>query len=116
MAAGVDAILVSQIENVRYLSGFTGSYAFLIITLRDAYLLTDARYIEQASQECQGYSIEEFQGGWTKKASELAESLGVRRLGFETPHLSYDAWGRFGKISPRRSLCHWMMLLVSSAL
>ncbi len=92
MAAGVDAILVSQIENIRYLSGFTGSYAFLIITLRDAYLLTDARYVEQASQECQGYAIEEFQGGWTKKASELAGSLGIRRLGFEAPHLSYDAW------------------------
>lgn len=92
MAAGVDAFLVSQIENVRYLSGFTGSFAFLVITLQDAYFLTDARYIEQVSQECQGYVIEEFQGGWTKKASELIKTLGVRKVGFESAHLSYDAW------------------------
>jgi Xaa-Pro aminopeptidase len=44
--------LVSNLVNIRYLTGFTGSNAFLLISDTDAVLLTDGRYTEQCSSEC----------------------------------------------------------------
>ncbi|NOQ43842.1 MAG: Xaa-Pro dipeptidase, partial [Dehalococcoidia bacterium] len=45
---GLDAILISRGENLRYLSGFTGSAGFLLISETNSILATDFRYIEQA--------------------------------------------------------------------
>ncbi|MBU4175776.1 MAG: aminopeptidase P family N-terminal domain-containing protein, partial [Actinobacteria bacterium] len=47
----LDALLVTGIENVRYLTGFTGSSAVAVITREDAHLVTDGRYREQAAGE-----------------------------------------------------------------
>jgi Xaa-Pro aminopeptidase len=46
-----DALLVTRLVNVRYLSGFTGSNAALLVTADDAVLATDGRYITQAEQQ-----------------------------------------------------------------
>jgi Xaa-Pro aminopeptidase len=47
----VDAMLVTRLVNVRYLSGFTGSNAALLVTADDAVLATDGRYITQSEQQ-----------------------------------------------------------------
>jgi len=47
----VEALLVTGIENVRYLTGFTGSSAVAVITSEDDWLVTDGRYREQAAGE-----------------------------------------------------------------
>ncbi len=46
-----DAFFVSSPENRRYLSGFSGSAGFLIISKDAAVLATDFRYVEQAGQQ-----------------------------------------------------------------
>ena len=48
---GLDAILISQGENRRYLSGFTGSAGFILISQQSAILATDFRYVEQAKSQ-----------------------------------------------------------------
>lgn len=48
----VDAVLVTRLPNVRYLTGFTGSHAALLVDGRGAVLATDGRYAVQAAQEC----------------------------------------------------------------
>lgn len=40
----LDALLITSAKNRRYLSGFTGSSGALLITDRDAFLITDFRY------------------------------------------------------------------------
>ncbi len=45
-------MLVSHLPNVRYLSGFTGSNALLLVTPKKTVLYTDPRYDFQASEEC----------------------------------------------------------------
>ncbi len=50
----LDAFLVTKGENVRYLSGFTGSSAFVLIDKDSVFFVTDPRYQEQASQEIPG--------------------------------------------------------------
>lgn len=49
--AGLDALLVSHLPNVRYLTGFTGSAALLVVQPGRTVLVTDFRYAVQAEQE-----------------------------------------------------------------
>ena len=92
----MDAILVSNPENRRYLSGFTGSAGYLVITQVDAVLATDSRYIEQAGKQAAGFRIERISGGpgWLPT---VATQLGVRRLGFESENLTVAAHSAFKK-------------------
>jgi Xaa-Pro aminopeptidase len=49
--AGVDALVVSKLANVRYLTGFSGSAAVLLVTRTDARFVTDGRYTQRAHEE-----------------------------------------------------------------
>ncbi len=53
---GVDALLVTDITNVSYLTGFTGSSGFVILHDKHAVFVTDFRYMEQARQEVKGFN------------------------------------------------------------
>jgi Xaa-Pro aminopeptidase len=50
-AAGLDALLVTHLPNVRYLTGFTGSAGVLLVQPGRTVLVTDFRYESQAAQE-----------------------------------------------------------------
>jgi len=54
---GMDAFLITDINNVRYLSGFTGSSGEIILTPLAAYFVTDGRYIQQAEEEITGFEL-----------------------------------------------------------
>ena len=83
----LDALLVSTPENRRYLSGFTGSAGYLVITQQDAVLATDFRYIEQAGQQAPAFRVHRISGdlAWLPK---LLQELGVRRVGLESQNLT----------------------------
>ncbi len=49
--AGLDALLVTKLANVRYLTGFTGSAALLLVTRAEARFVTDGRYTQRAGEE-----------------------------------------------------------------
>jgi Xaa-Pro aminopeptidase len=55
--AGVDALLVTHLPDVRYLCGFTGSNASLVLVGARAVLFTDGRYTTQAKAEVQGAKV-----------------------------------------------------------
>ena len=48
---GIDALLVTRLVNVRYLTGFTGSAAMLLVTPERATFVTDGRYRDQAHDQ-----------------------------------------------------------------
>lgn len=50
-AAGVDAFLVTHLPNIRWLTGFSGSAALLVVGKNAMTLITDFRYATQAPQE-----------------------------------------------------------------
>ena len=94
----IDAMLVSSAENRRYLSGFTGSAGYLLISERDPVLVTDFRYTEQAERQSQGYRVERMTAGQAWKwLPELAESAGAKRVGFEASDVSVAAHSAFTK-------------------
>jgi len=54
----LDALLVTKLANVRYLTGFTGSAAMLLVTVDDAVFVTDGRYIEQSTEQLGAASVD----------------------------------------------------------
>jgi Xaa-Pro aminopeptidase len=53
----LDLLLVTHLPNIRYLCGFTGSAAALLVAERGAILFTDGRYIAQAKEEVNGANV-----------------------------------------------------------
>lgn len=90
--AKMQALLVTDLLNIRYLSGFTGSNAFLVVTTDDVLLLTDSRYTEQASEECPGIAVRLIDSRWVAAVGEIAADLALDSLGFEAHALTYSDW------------------------
>ena len=85
----VDGFLVTDIYNIRYLTGFSGSSAFLLITKKENIFITDFRYKEQAEKEVQGWEFFIQKERVTKIIKNLSRKIGIRRLGFESS-VSYN--------------------------
>ena len=84
---GLERLLVTDLVNVRYLTGFTGTNGACISGPRDRAFLTDFRYIERAASEIGGWELAAVSAEWT---TGLAERLSGR-CGFEDQHVSVRA-------------------------
>ena len=84
----VDGVLITDPLNRRYLSGFSGSAGWLLVTAGRALLAVDFRYYERAAQEAPDW--EQFRVTTTYPAAlvEMVNETGVRRLGIEGDHLT----------------------------
>ncbi|SHJ67393.1 Xaa-Pro aminopeptidase [Anaerobranca californiensis DSM 14826] len=90
---GVDGLLITQPQNRYYLSSFTGSSGYLLITEGEDVFLTDFRYTEQANKEIiSGITI--LQHGLNPLEDVLKEikRLGVKVLGFEREYVTYSGY------------------------
>jgi Xaa-Pro aminopeptidase len=83
-ARDLDRLLVSQIVNVRYLTGFGGTNGACVCGPETRLFLTDFRYTERAGAEVEGWEIETVEGDWL--AGVAARLSG--RVGYEDGHLS----------------------------
>ncbi|MBI2918074.1 MAG: aminopeptidase P family protein [Chloroflexi bacterium] len=86
--AGLDALLVSQPENRRYLSGFTGSAGMLLITQDKAVIATDFRYVEQSTQQAPDFELFKTEGDLGHWFPDAAGDFGARVWGYESQHLT----------------------------
>jgi Xaa-Pro aminopeptidase len=88
----LDRLLVSNIFNVRYLSGFSGSTGWLLVGREGATLITDFRYKEQAEGEVyRGIEIRIDSRDALAVVCEMAGGL-KGKLGFEARSLAYAAY------------------------
>ena len=99
-AEGLDALWIAAPANRRYLSGFSGSSGWLLITSQVAELWTDFRYLEQAAQEAPGFAVVRHEPQLYPHLARRLEELGVRRLGFEAEHVRYGEWQRMRAALP----------------
>jgi Xaa-Pro aminopeptidase len=90
----IDALLVSALPNIRYLSGFTGSHGLLLVTPDSQTLFTDPRYTIQASQECSSKVKTVAKGPLELAAVEMIRRSKLKRIGFESTRMIYDAFER----------------------
>ena len=98
--AGVDALVVTCLTNVRYLSGFTGSAGVLAITRAGALLTTDGRYRTQSAEQlaAAGVDAEITIGPVTAQQDALKAFVGGARVGLEADHVSWSASRRWGEL------------------
>lgn len=94
---GLDALLLSQPENLRYLSGFTGSSGWLLISGQNAILATDFRYVEQAKGESPDFEIIRTKGELRDWLPGLVSDLGWHKLGFEANFISYEGYHKLSE-------------------
>jgi Xaa-Pro aminopeptidase len=94
---GPDALLLSQPENLRYLSGFTGSSGWLLISEQNAILATDFRYVEQAKGESPDFEIIQTKQELHDWLPGLVSDLGWHKLGFEANFISYDGYHKLSE-------------------
>lgn len=84
----IEALLLTSPYNLRYATGFTGSTGIALITLDAAYFITDFRYTEQATAECQGFEIVEQQSSMYAEANQCLEHHQVTTVHFESDFVS----------------------------
>ena len=95
----LDAIFVQKDENYRYLSKFTGSDSYLLLTKEELYLLTDSRYTEQARKEAADYTVVDYKGHLAEIVAKLADEYHIRTMGVETV-FSYQMYLSFHEYMP----------------
>jgi Xaa-Pro aminopeptidase len=87
--ARTGAMVITALPNVRYLSGFTGSNAALLITGDRSLLFTDPRYQIQASAESD-CEVKIAKGPLTKELLKWTRRLRIKSLAFEQNRISFE--------------------------
>jgi Xaa-Pro aminopeptidase len=88
--AELDRFLVTELTNVRYLTGFTGTNGACICGPGVRLFLTDFRYTERAAAEVEGWETETLTGDWLKGIAERLDG----RVGFEDDQMSVRLLGK----------------------
>ena len=96
----LDALVITDLSNARWLTGFTGSNATVVVTSDALVLLTDGRYADQAPDQAAavGADVEVMIGAPTPKEQMLAALAGSSRVGLEADSVT---WAR------QRTLADW---------
>lgn len=92
----IDAILVSNGANMRYLSGFSGATGYLYISRKKQVILTDFRYTIQANNESLDFEVVEVDGNrdYCKYLNEIMQAENVNILGYEDNDLLCSSFAK----------------------
>jgi Xaa-Pro aminopeptidase len=88
----LDALLVTRLPNVRYLSGYTGSNGQIVVGRERSVFFTDGRYIAQSAREVSDLRREIYANDFLAKLVDVCRELGVRRVGFEAAGVTYKLY------------------------
>lgn len=88
----ISSFLITSSYNLRYLTGFTGTTGVALITLEEAFFITDFRYTEQAETQCEGYKIVQNHGPIFDVVADLVEEKELINLAFEEATVSFKEY------------------------
>ena len=105
LEAHLDAILLTSLPNIRYVTGFSGTSALVLVTTKDATLITDFRYQTQAAAEVGDLArvVIEPQSLWAGLWRSLP-STSPGLIGFESHHLVHRD---FQRLIEQGARCQW---------
>lgn len=89
---GLDALLVTNPYNRRYMTGFTGSAGVAIISAEDAVFITDFRYTEQAAKQVLDFRIVKHEKTIIEEVANQAKEMKIKTLGFEKDNVSFGTY------------------------
>lgn len=96
---GCDALVVTDVVNIRYLTGFTGSSAQLMVAAEDTTFVTDGRYRDQSQEQLEAAGVDARiviapdQGAASDALEEAGR--GIARIGLEADQVSWAQQRRF---------------------
>ncbi len=95
----LDAMLVSDGFNMRYISGFTGATGYLLISKCTRKLYTDSRYTVAAQTQAPDFEVEIVDGtrNYSALINNAIDEFGISTLGFEANDFSYAQYEKFKK-------------------
>lgn len=93
--SGLDAVIVYKPENRRYLSGFTGTAGYVVLTRDRNIFITDFRYVNQASEQCKDFEIIRHTNERT--LYDILNELEVKTLGFEEEFVTFSQYEEFNE-------------------
>jgi Xaa-Pro aminopeptidase len=100
----IDGLLITSEFNRRYMTGFTGTAGVAVISEEKAIFITDFRYTEQAAKQIEGYDIVKHSGPIIDEVANIVSKLGIKKLGFEQDHLTYQAYSSFNQALSKTEL------------
>lgn len=94
----VDALLVTNAYNLRYVANFTGTTGLAVITEDKAFFVTDFRYTEQASAQVQDFEVIQNKGPIFEEVANLIDKEKIERLGFEKHDISFAQYQEMNEL------------------
>lgn len=88
----IDALLITNPFNRRYMTGFTGTAGLVLISSDDAVFITDFRYVEQAEREIDGFRIVQHTKTIIEEVAEHVKSMGLKVIGFEKDDMTFGQY------------------------
>ena len=101
-ALRLQSLLVTELEHVRYLTGFSGSSGLCLITQSKQFFITDNRYKSQAPQEVIGFKIIIAKQNLFPSLAERKLVQTRSRIGFESQNISVADMDSLKKLLPLR--------------
>src|SRR5665213_2443703 len=99
----IDALLIVNDSNIRYLTHFPASESWLLVTKTKAFYITDSRYVLEARQGLKGVTVKQYRQLPCGTLCELCKQYKIKRLGFDERHTSYALWKKLKEFCPRNA-------------
>lgn len=104
-----EGLIITNLVNIRWLTGFTGSAATMVVTKDDAVLATDGRYRTQAAEQVAKAGVEDLVriviGGVAEQREAITAATGrSREVGLEASDVSWAAQQRWSELLDHVSL------------
>ena len=112
---GLDGFLITNLTNIRYISGFTGSAASCLVTPKGQYFITDGRYIEQSKSQVKGFDRFIGMDSHLKQIKDNNLNPDGLKIAFEGDHMSYSLYENMKEIFPNTNWNSTSMILENLA-
>lgn len=90
----LDALIITSPQDIRYLSGFSGSTGLALVRHNRACVFLDSRYLTQANEEVVGFEVIPVTSSAWDSLTDCAKEGGDRRMGFVSSELSFEQYRR----------------------
>lgn len=90
----LELCLISNLANIRYLTGFTGSTGWLVVTSKSAILAVDFRYTEQVKNESSDCDVLNVKGDISNWLPQIIADLNYKTAWFESDEISFNQYHR----------------------
>ncbi|WP_077329134.1 M24 family metallopeptidase [Virgibacillus siamensis] len=94
---GIDGMLITNDQNRRYMTGFTGTAGIVLISKSEAKLITDFRYVDQAKTQATDFDVILHKNRTIDEIDKQIASSNITKLGFEENHVTYNTFKTFSE-------------------